>query len=423
MLDFIKAVTKDQNYINRLYRYAKENLQPHKPQNNNYLCYSNGTGRFRLEFRKIIADNQLQGFYNVEVCFSPHYLFNDDLHNGNDLTPLNCVSVIRSVFEELEVTENEMQDFRITNIEYGLNIIPETDIKHLINGIIYTKKTPFKINAGDYSKISNSTKYKEVKAYAKGLQFADFPQYSIHPNTFRFEVRTKQHKNICRFGINTISDLLEVDKYNALFQSLISEWDNILLLNLEVKNERNKVEFWDEIVTKKYRNKFVRDKAKYYKNLPQKFNLHHQIKCKIIDKINTLCRGANSTQKTPINREKQHFKNNPHLLINLENAPLNKIIEDKKRLCKVTNLDISMQQDKSYYLCFTGLRFYHDNQPNIYKYLCKKYLRKKGRGNLDEEIYYIAHNIRNAFTNAIHNRRVFEQRNYPPGQLRFDFGI
>jgi hypothetical protein len=63
---------------------------------------------------------------------------------------------------------------KVCNLEFGLNIIPETDIKNLINGILFYKKTPFKVGDFPYFKKTDATTYKFLKAYAKGLQFADF---------------------------------------------------------------------------------------------------------------------------------------------------------------------------------------------------------------------------------------------------------
>ena len=39
----------------------------------------------------------------------------------------------------------------------------------------------------------------------------------------------------------------------------------------------------------------------------------------------------------------------------------------------------------------------------------------------ETQFYYLAHNIRNAKTNPIHNRMTFEKRNYNPNQLQFNF--
>lgn len=321
-VDFTKAISEDQTYVSRLLSYAKKYLQRHKPQNRNYICFSNGSGRFRFEFRKVISKGKLEGFRNVEVCFSPHYIFNNDLHNGNDFTSSNAIKTIKETFLKIGILESEMQDFKVTSLEYGLNLNTGLQIENLINGILYTKKTPFIISNPNhpYFKISKSTNYKEVKAYAKGLQFEDFPNYNIEKNIFRFEVRSKQSKKIRNLGINTIADLLDPKVYDVLFQSLLNEWENVLVMNPELKDEVNSPEYWSNVLADKYRHQFRIKREKYYEDLDPKYNLHHLIKCKIIDKIKELQNCTNSTHGTPVNKGKCVFGNIAPLLINVESV-------------------------------------------------------------------------------------------------------
>lgn len=449
MIDFLKANTENQTYINRLFLYAENYLQPHKPQNNNYKCFSNGSGRFRFEFRKVYENKNLIGFRNVEICFSPHYLFNNDLHNGNDLTPLDAIKTIKEAFSKIGITENEMIDFKVVNIEFGLNIIPETDIKNLINGILFYKKTPFIIPNTEqpYFKKSDATNYKHLKAYAKGLQF---PQYGINPNTFRFEVKSKQAKNIKRYGIYTTTDLLNLKTYNRLGQTLLNEWENVLITNLEhdlkdlkpdevqfVQSVKT-IDFWIDLIEQKHRNTFQINKEKYYKIVGTKNNLRHLIKLQIIDKLFSFSKCAYSTQRTPTNTEKPDSIKYVPNRINLEYAHFERNIKVKihqhrrrkhqrhRRQCKVTRLDISMQKKGSKFLCFTGLKWYKETAPETYEKLCTEYLTEKNKTEtIDRQLYYIAHNIRNKKTNPNHNpkysRKRFEQRNYHPNQLQFNY--
>ena len=103
----------------------------------------------------------------------------------------------------------------------------------------------------------------------------------------------------------------------TLFQkALLNEWDFILCSNKEpdlsnsntdevsfIEQGKN-VEFWSKLISEKHRNTFQLNKEKYYKMLGRKNNLHQQIKTKIVDKIFIYSKCANSTQRTPINREK-----------------------------------------------------------------------------------------------------------------------
>jgi hypothetical protein len=426
MLDNTKFLTDNQTIIERMQMHP--DFVVCKPKNNYYhsLKHSVYGIKLSLDFRKVVENGKVIGYGHLEINISPHYHFNQYHHNGNDFTPIQAIKTINDILTYLGIKGNECNALKVVNIEFGINIIPDTDIKNLINGLYFYKKTPFKIGEFPYFRITDATSYKKIKAYAKGLQFLDYPQYGIHPNTFRFEVKTKQFKNVATYGINTATDLLNLETYNRLGQSLLNEWDFILCSNKEpdlsnsntdevsfIEQGKN-VEFWSKLISEKHRNTFQLNKEKYYKMLGRKNNLHQQIKTKIVDKIFIYSKCANSTQRTPINREKLQKEINTSTLINLENAHFNK--------CLVTGLDISMQKKGSKFLCFAGLKYYKENEPETFDFLSGKYLPENKRDlDFETQFYYLAHNIRNAKTNPIHNRMTFEKRNYNPNQLQFNF--
>lgn len=327
MLDNLKFSITDQNIIRRLLGFAESEMIPRKPQNNNYICYSKFGALMRFDFRKSMEIGVLIGFRHVEVSISPHYHSNNYLHNGNDFAPLNCLNALRDIFALLQIKETEFDLLKVVNIEYGLNLIPNVDIKNLINGISFHKRTPFIIPdpAKPYFKITDATKYKQIKAYAKGLQFIDYPEYGIDPNTFRFEVKSKQSKCIAKTGIRTVKDLFNEKVYDELFQSILDEWDSILVLNNRLKNtqrlkDASVKDFWQQIMGDKHRIKFIRERENYYKELTAKNNFHHQIKLLIIDKVTSFQNVTNSTQKTMINKGKVNIRGRPSQLINLESV-------------------------------------------------------------------------------------------------------
>lgn len=422
MIDFSKILTYNQKVINRLYDFAQIYFKPQKPQNNNYLSFGNGSNRFRLEFRKVFQDGNLVGFRHVEICFSPHYYFNDDLHNGNDFSPVQCIKTLKEIMKFLQISKDEITDFKVVNLEYGLNLQLDQSVPQLVNGLLYSNRKPFLINQYETSKNTGNSKFKIIKAYDKGIQFKDLPQYQININTFRFEVKSKKSRFINDLGIYNLTDLLNLKKYNELFQSILNEWEKVLIINLEIQNDVNNFNYWSELINAKDRNEFTNSKKEYYKNIATKDNLHLLIKCKIIDKITYLSKYAYFPQEHPINTRKDIIQNSASILIKCESAYL----EENNSVCLVTGLDISMQKKTSKYLCSTGLIYYLENEPETYRRLKDKYLTAEKRGlELRKQIYYLAHNIRNKKTNAEHNKRNnrqrFEQRNYPKHQLQFSF--
>jgi len=65
--------------------------------------------------------------------------------------------------------------------------------------------------------------------------------------------------------------------------------------------------------------------------------------------------------------------------------------------------------------------FYLDELVGVLTFTKSNPSKGKRKLKINEQIYYIAHNIRNTKTNEFHNRMKFERRNYPDNQLRFDF--
>ena len=432
MLDFIKLTVSNQQIINRVFLHPDfVNCTP--PTNYYYSKYHKEVNKsLQFNFNKI---PNTENFHHVDICISPHYHSNKYLHNGNDLTPENCIKSLKEIFTYLQIEPSEYNELKVVNLEFGLNIIPEKDIKELINGLIYSKKTPFKVydtQNKPYFKESErqNSRFKEIKAYAKGLQFQELPQYGIDINTFRFEIRAKKHRKIKSLGITTAKDLLNIAKYPRLAEEVINEWQNVLLINFtpdfsalkpdEVHfiKQAQKIDFWNDLITNKSRNTFVDNKIKYYKILKEKNNLHHLIKLQIIDKCYQLLNCANSPQETPINKGILKTKETALNTINGENAQL----EQTNRQCLVTGLRIDMQKKNSVYLSNAGLLWYYKNDIKTFLQLQNRFLTSEKRKlKIIEQIYYIAHNIRNTKTNEYHNRNKFIERNYNVNQLQFTF--
>ena len=431
MLDFIKLRIDNQELINRVFLHP--DFVKCKPKNNYY--YSKFQKEINTKLQLDFLKSREKGkFTYVDLCISPHYHFNNYLHNGNDLTPENCIKSIFEILDYLHIKSNESNELKVVNLEVGVNIIPETDVKELINGIYYSKKTPFMVYDSKIPHYRRTEKkdseYKIIKTYAKGLQCHERQQYQVDINTFRFEVKTKKHRKIKSLGITTAKDLLNIAKYPRLAEEVINEWQNVLLINLtpdlatlrrdEVRfiKQSVKFDFWNDLITKKHRNTVRNNKNKYYNILKGKNNLHHLIKLQIIDKIYQLLNCANSPQETPINKGILKTKETALNTIKGENAQL----EQTNRLCLVTGLRIDMQRKNSVYLSNAGLLWYYKNDIKTFLQLQNRFLNSdKRKLKIIEQIYYIAHNIRNTKTNEYHNRNKFIERNYNVNQLQFNF--
>lgn len=439
MIDHIKLICREQQIINRLHQLPE--LRPYRHSLNTYEGYELRGSKLRLDFRKCFESGRLVGYGHLELSISPHYHHNRYLHNGNDLTPQNAVKSLKEIFALLGISEPEYDQFRVVNLEFGLNLIPQTDIRKIVSGISFYKKTPFRISDFEFNKITDATKYKLVKAYAKGLQFAEFPHYGIDPNTFRFEVRNKKSAPIRKLGISTAKDLVKLSIYKTLGQRLINEWLQVLILDndpefkqctQEVKQQLEKygnLLFWQQTIQDRNRNKYSRER-KICVNMFQKYGIkptaHQEILTLISDKIFSFGIGADCPQKktaekpaqSPAIRGRNADKSidavvqvSPHArVVKGQSAPQGII----QRQCLVTGLDISMQKTESRFLYNVGLRYYRENDPKKYDAVLQKYWSADCRGKDEDGVHRtIAHNIRNTYN----NNRYRLQREVLPGQL------
>ncbi|MDV3739516.1 hypothetical protein CMU17_02400 [Elizabethkingia anophelis] len=325
MLDNTKFSTSDLQLINRMLLHP--DFIVCKPRNNYYhsLCHKKYGIKLSFDFRKAVENKKVIGFGHLEINISPHYHFNHYKHNGNDFTPEECINTIYEILTYLEIQEHEFELLKVVNIEFGINLLPVFNIKDLIGGLLFHHRKSFKTLNFPYFKKTDTSSYKQIKAYAKGLQFSEYPQYEINSNMFRYEVKSKQSKNLYRYGIDNASDILTPKTYNTLGQELLNEWDHILIVNPKTSTDHLKpfeaefiskahdVNFWNEILLQKHRNTFNINKEKYYQLLTGNDNLHMEIKKQIIDKLVSFQKCANSTQGIPINREKYILKKYPEI--------------------------------------------------------------------------------------------------------------
>lgn len=251
-------------------------------------------------------------FTKLEILIKPHYYYNNNLHNANDFRAIDCINTLTEI---KDIFNLPIQDLIILNIEFGLNAISPIDCKDLISYSIYHEKNEF-INSSDslrFSKISfkhkkdgKSNKYKQIKFYAKGVQF---PTYT-DVNTFRFEVKSKERKYIKSLGIYTYADLLKFEVYNTLAEVLRIEFKKVLILDYNNKglnltnkellklNEYQNTFKWIKAINGS-RNLFNNYKKNYFMLLDKTSVNIHTITYKIVDsKLNELLKkGAISTHK------------------------------------------------------------------------------------------------------------------------------
>jgi hypothetical protein len=246
--------------------------------NNELLEYLGKSERLYIDE---IKEKQIRKYKNLifikyqdrlEISGSIHYFYNDELHNADDFYIEDCISAIIQIKNLFDL---DLNNCKLINLEYGVNINPIINVTDLVHNLIYHSTRQFVRTTihNDFKQAGNEA-YKQVKAYNKSVQFPHECE-----NTFRFEVRTREHKFLKKLGIVSLQDLVDIKNYDKLITSLLNEWDNVLLFDLS-KNIDTKffnTHFWEDILKNGSRNKFNNQKKLYHKKLGPD-NLHSNIR-------------------------------------------------------------------------------------------------------------------------------------------------
>lgn len=424
MLDFLKLSITDFSLVNDL-------------ENHNLLEWVKSEDKINLfdfEVIKTKTVKQYKGilfcFYSnrIDILFKPHYYFNNNLHNANDFKVLDCIETISRLKNAFKI---DLKLLKVVNIEFGINVLSPIDIKKLIAFLLYHEKNEFKTDVGlAFSKKSfranpNGTinNYKIIKAYAKGLQF---PHYTNN-NTFRFEIKSKQSKYINQLGIYTANDLLNFDCYLILATEIKNEFDKVLLLDCETdftnltEKEQSKITnylntlTWFNISQDGYRNRFNKEKTKYY-NLVNKIenNLKKQLDKIIFDKLEYLKNGAISTHKENVKSGAISTIYKGGNCTQKGNQKEPKKDEVNSSICKVTGLSLKGQKLGSHFLSHTGLKLLFENNQKEFNRVLQNHLPKRYiNSDLETKIIQIAKSIRTKdCVNHIKQNRLY-QNNQP----------
>ncbi len=418
MGDGIKLQIKDMQEIEKIWSH------PDLSYGSEHTYLNKSSGELKSVIKKTYFNLNFTRYGDrLEIDGSLHKLFNGGLHNANDFTVLDCINTIKRLCRQLGMNP---QLCRVIGLEFGVNIICPIEVSSLVKWLRFYHRNQFI----KYPKLVQcyfaGTDYFGVKAYNKTLQF---PEYA-KPNLFRFEGKTRQSKYLKSKGIETLNDLLNPSVYELLSRIIIAEWESVLVFDKRGKKGLRfcNTDFWLDIIEDKHRNTFLNAKKKYYKVLGQK-GLHNLITAAIERKLNFLNQCADSTISEFENVTEclpDNFLKTTNSLVHIPTiVKVEKTLKeglDNTHTCLVTGLDISVQKRESKFISTTGLEWYRIHNTATYEQLESKYLTPKMRTrSTAEQIYYIAHNIRNSATNGIHNRRRFEKRNYHPKQMQFNF--
>lgn len=409
MIDWLQIWVTDMAEIKRLWAspliYSKNKIE--KVSKSSGEFYNKQTKEFEgITFRKEPhhPTKPNEGNEKIVIGFKPHYWFNQNIHNANDFSALDSIETIKRFISIFNI--KTFNHYPINNLEYGLNFLFNDyekefigyNIYHSRNLFIQDQEHKYAKRAHSYSK-GKPNYFSYAKLYCKGFQY---PEY-CNKNTMRFEMGSKESKNIRKHGIKNIGDLLKIKVYHNLKEQLnkntihvliIDQYPNFKLLSKRDKNQLIKYSnstFWYDALQQK-RSATFNEKKESYTNLLDKsgFNINTEFQNRIKEKSEILL-PENRKDSTPFEKGE-----------NRKDSTLDKgriLTVSNSRICPVTGENISMQKQTSFLLSNTGLKYLEITDPIKFNEL--KSILLTGKPNRYEHTIYdqLSKQIRNRHYN------------------------
>jgi len=207
----------------------------------------------------------------LEINGSLHKLYNNGIHNSNNFSRIQCISLLRNFCGKFGIPPAKAF---VSTLEFGLNFQTQVAVNEILLSIRFLGKYGFRRDKDlDYMYFAG-TKYFRLKIYNKSLQ----PPFLAPENTLRLEWKTEESKYLRRNGCETLQDLFSPQIYLTFSHIILEKWDDILLFDFRKKRFRTyfHTEYWLDTIKAKCLNTFKNRKRKYYEDLG-KTNLHSQI--------------------------------------------------------------------------------------------------------------------------------------------------
>jgi hypothetical protein len=340
-------------------------------------------------------------------------------YDGKNWQDFNLSEIQEVIHELSETFEFDTEKTPVNFIEIGINIPLDYSPDQIINCLVIHgterfKELPTKRNTKGNGRMSEKNDF-TIKVYNKSLQ------YGLPFHLLRIETKVKRMKFLERYGINglALADLTRPEMYLKFKIMLLDIFSSILIYNPNIDpdkltnlNDRELLkygkfaDYWQQLDRRR-----KNEKLKRFKELAGTNKIIEILKCKISDKWEILTnpdkihtfQSSNNPDKITIFRKEQNRPTKE------QTGQINTTIKgDFVRTCKVTGLTIYNQQPGTKNITAKGVKWYFENEPEIYKnrleiFLTRKWLNQH-RGE-PMEIYFaeIYHQIRNKKLNPKNN--------------------
>ena len=217
MIDFVKIVINSKEFANEILNNSL--LQFFTPTDHQTGDYKHiKTAKFKgMEF--MVYDSG-----RVNIRGSLHKYSNEGRHNYNDFYYNQLLKVVDDLQAKFKINPLEA---RLENVEFGVNINPSFNPTSFYENVIAYKNLSFNSmnNFADKKQIGINLYRQQygVKIYDKGKQ------YQQKQNILRIEKKCLKMQLLKRYGIVTLSDLLNKNKLEALGNELTDMFSKVIV--------------------------------------------------------------------------------------------------------------------------------------------------------------------------------------------------
>lgn len=305
MVDFIKLIVINPKEVKRLWEDPELSFYQYSEKSSRYDRSILNTKKIR----QYKSEDVLIGNFNsrLEVAIKPHYLANNGTHNADDFSVTRSIETLTKLLEDLGI--EQMEHYKVINLEYGVNLVVPNQSEELIRFWkrwkryeTYSHKEGYAFAKMSYSfnRHGKANTEKLIKFYHKHKQ-KGMSAY-CHPDTLRFEVRTKKSRYINTLGILHLGNLLSDEVYTAMGDDLLKVSKELLFLDHNVylgnlsKKDQDKLRnyylneyTWEKLINDSHRNTFPQNKVKYFELLDKTTdNIHTIFRDTVNEKVTQL---------------------------------------------------------------------------------------------------------------------------------------
>lgn len=226
MTDFLKLVIPAQ-YIERLRQNPLLEFKEILNVRTGVLSNKSIAEYKGLKF--IIFENSKYQY--AEIQGSLHKYINRGLHNANDFSLLDLLLVIIEINRKFQIP---IETFKLSNIEFGVNIEPPIKSNTILNYLLYHLGGVFKdvlVRGGNYKQATHSNYF--VKMYNKEIQYRGKFELPKTEN-MRIELKYIKMNDLKKTGLNCLVDLFNPTVLSALQSLLINAWSNTILFDKSI---------------------------------------------------------------------------------------------------------------------------------------------------------------------------------------------